>query len=275
MVWVEYALVFLPLGPLLAVAEWANPECDFVPGGHVPLWRRHTDWAFVALQLALVPALALLVTWWAPALIAHGPLHTLTGSLPMVATSAFAFLVADLVAYWTHRAEHRWRYTWRFHAVHHSPPQLDWLAGRRFHPLDVVVEQLLPVGAVAALGVPLADLGPYLFAAGVVTVLAHSNVAVPGRWLARVVVTPGYHRSHHERGRDGSNFALVLPVLDVLFGTASFQAGARSFGTNAGVPESGFVALLRWGFGLRGGSPGPAQRVSTTSPAQNDRALAT
>jgi sterol desaturase/sphingolipid hydroxylase (fatty acid hydroxylase superfamily) len=139
----------------------------------------------------------------------------------------------------------------------------------------VVVEQLLPVGTVAALGVPLADLAPYLFAAGVVTLLAHSNVAVPGQWLARVVVTPGYHRSHHERGRDGSNFALVLPVIDVLFGTASFEAGARTFGTNAEVPESGFVALLRWGFGLRASSAQPAQRVSTTSPAQNDRALAT
>jgi sterol desaturase/sphingolipid hydroxylase (fatty acid hydroxylase superfamily) len=189
----------------------------------------------------------------------------------MVATSVFAFVVADLVAYWTHRAEHRSRYTWRFHSVHHSPPQLDWLAGRRFHPLDVVVEQILPVGVVAVLGVPLADLAPYLFATGVVTLLAHSNVAVPGRWLARVVVTPGYHRSHHERGRDGSNFALVLPVMDVLFGTASFQAGERSFGTNAAVPENGFVALLKWGFGLSV----PAQRVSTSNPAQNDRALAT
>jgi len=130
---------------------------------------------------------------------------------------------------------------------------------------------------VAGLGLPLVALAPWLFAAGVVTVLAHCNVAMPGRWIARVVVTPGYHRSHHERGRDGSNFALVLPVMDIVFGTASFEAGPRCFGTTGAVPERGFLALVGWGFGWRGGArnAGRAQRVSTTSPAQNDAALAT
>jgi len=125
-VWVEYAVVFVVLAPLLVAAEWANPECDVAPGAQAPLWKRGTDWAFVGLQLALVPALALWVAKWAPAVIGHGPLHRLATSVPVVAKAVFAFVAAEFVAYWAHRAEHRFRCTWRFHSVHHSPPELDW-----------------------------------------------------------------------------------------------------------------------------------------------------
>ena len=271
MLWAQYALMFALFAPLLATAEWANPECERREPPP-PWWRRGTDWAFAALQLALVPALAVGVNRWAPALVAHGPLHGVAASLPGTATAAGAFLVADFTAYWAHRGEHHFRAAWRWHSVHHSSVRLDWLAGRRFHPLDVVVQQVLPVGVVVALGVPLVALVPYFLVAGLVTLLAHCNVAVPGGWLARVVVTPGYHRSHHERGRAGSNFALVLPLSDILFGTASFERGPRRFGTAGPVPETGFVALLHWGFG---GRPRAAQRASTSTPAQKDTALAT
>ncbi len=270
-VWVGNAFVFVVIAPLLVAAEWANPECPMAPAGCSPLRHRRTDWAFAAVQLALVPAVGLGTALGASAVVAHGPLHRVVASLPATATAVFAFLVADLVAYWTHRAEHRSRYMWRFHSVHHSSRRMDWLAGRRFHPVDVVLQPAVTVAVVAGLGVPLVDLAPYFFAAWLVTMLAHCNVSLPGRWLARAVVTPGYHRSHHERGREGSNFALVLPLMDMLFGTACFGAGARTFGAPYPVPESGFLALLGWGFGW----PNRAQRVSTSTPVQNDTALAT
>jgi sterol desaturase/sphingolipid hydroxylase (fatty acid hydroxylase superfamily) len=269
--WVGDAAMFVVLAPLLAVAEWANPEPGTSSGARPPLRRRRTDWAFVALQLALVPAVAACITHWGPVLSAQGPWRGAAASLPLPVAALAAFLVADLVAYWLHRAEHHFCYMWRFHSVHHSARQLDWLSGRRFHPADVVLQQLVPVAAVAAIGVPLPALVPYFFVAGLVTLLAHCNIAVPGRWLRRVVVTPSYHRSHHESERDGSNFALVLPLMDMLFGTASFHLGPRSFGTAEHAPGTGFFSLLGWGFGWRG----RAQRASTNSPTQKDTALAT
>ena len=49
-----------------------------------------------------------------------------------------AVLVADLAQYAVHRAFHRVPLLWRFHAVHHSSRDLDWLAGSRLHLLDAV-----------------------------------------------------------------------------------------------------------------------------------------
>ena len=48
-------------------------------------------------------------------------------------------LAADLVQYWVHRALHRVPALWRFHAIHHSIREMDWLAGSRLHLVDVVV----------------------------------------------------------------------------------------------------------------------------------------
>jgi sterol desaturase/sphingolipid hydroxylase (fatty acid hydroxylase superfamily) len=36
-------------------------------------------------------------------------------------------VVADLTQYWVHRAFRRILVLWRFHAIHHSAEQMDWL----------------------------------------------------------------------------------------------------------------------------------------------------
>src|SRR4029450_2881346 len=53
---------------------------------------------------------------------------------------------------------------------------------------------------------------------------AHANIRfrLPG-WLHRFVVTPEFHRIHHadDRRLGNSNFSVVFPVWDMLFGTHS------------------------------------------------------
>ena len=48
-------------------------------------------------------------------------------------------LVADFTQYWVHRTFHAVPALWRFHAVHHSAEQMDWLAGSRLHLVDIAV----------------------------------------------------------------------------------------------------------------------------------------
>src|SRR5262245_38337761 len=45
---------------------------------------------------------------------------------------------SDLLIYWGHRIQHKVDFLWRFHKVHHSAEQLDWLAAHREHPLDSI-----------------------------------------------------------------------------------------------------------------------------------------
>jgi sterol desaturase/sphingolipid hydroxylase (fatty acid hydroxylase superfamily) len=61
----------------------------------------------------------------------------------------------DLLSYWVHRLLHTVPYFWRFHAVHHSSRDLDWLATSRDHPLDFTAAVLPAVFLVVA-GSPLA-----------------------------------------------------------------------------------------------------------------------
>lgn len=48
-------------------------------------------------------------------------------------------LVADFTQYWVHRTFHTVPWLWRFHAIHHSAEEMDWLAGSRLHLVDVIV----------------------------------------------------------------------------------------------------------------------------------------
>lgn len=278
MAWADNAVMFAVLAPLLLLAERIAPE-SAAPSGpscsRAGLGRegRVTDWAFALTGLAVAPAVWLGLAGAAGSAGRHGPLRPVFAALPPAAQWLAGFLLVDLGAYWLHRGEHAAGLLWRLHSVHHSPHHLDWLSGRRFHPVDAVAQQLLPVAAVVALGVRLGSLEPYLVVATVVTILAHCDLAIPCGPLRWIVVTPGYHRSHHEAEGADANFALVLPLMDKVFGTASTRpVRDRSFGTVEDVPTVGFVRLVAWGFGL---PPRQAQRAKISKPAQNDTALAT
>lgn len=63
---------------------------------------------------------------------ASGPVELLLLTLPMYIAALF---VADFFRYWFHRAQHRYPLLWRFHAVHHSPRDLDVLHNIT-HPVE-------------------------------------------------------------------------------------------------------------------------------------------
>ena len=135
-----------------------------------------------------------------------------------------AFLLLDFLNYATHRCQHAAPFLWRFHALHHSDPDVDLTTSVRHHP----IEYLLATGfywlAVLALDIPVVVvLGHALvvFGAAVVT---HGNIRLP-EWLERllqpVVITLDTHLIHHSVSYDeqNANFGAVLSVWDRLFGT--------------------------------------------------------
>lgn len=80
----------------------------------------------------------------------------------------------------------------------------------------------------------------------VVVVFLHCNVGWTFGPLRYLVVSPAFHRWHHtmeEEGRD-KNFAGILPIWDLLFGTFYMPDRApTTFGTSDPVPD-GFVRQL-------------------------------
>jgi sterol desaturase/sphingolipid hydroxylase (fatty acid hydroxylase superfamily) len=123
--------------------------------------------------------------------------------------------------YWMHRADHRIRWLWATHAVHHSSNQfvlanayrLGWTAqisGALLFMTPLVLVGFSPTMVLTALGANL------LYQFWIHTELIGS--LGPLEW---VLNTPKHHRVHHARNDAylDRNFGGVLIVFDRLFGT--------------------------------------------------------
>jgi sterol desaturase/sphingolipid hydroxylase (fatty acid hydroxylase superfamily) len=151
--------------------------------------------------------------------VVPGSVATTIGSWPVWVQAIAAIIVADVGFYFAHRLLHAVPFLWRFHSVHHSIEELDWLAAHRVHPLDQIFVASCSLAPVFALGFS----GPAVAIMGFVYLLQshliHSNVRIgfgPLRW---VVASPLYHHWHHAHGDRQVNFAAHLTYLDWIFGT--------------------------------------------------------
>jgi sterol desaturase/sphingolipid hydroxylase (fatty acid hydroxylase superfamily) len=150
--------------------------------------------------------------------------------LPLWAQIVLALMLGDLLTYWFHRACHSWGPLWRFHAVHHSSEELDWLAAHREHPVDGVLTQLCVNLPGIALGLPFAALGGLAMFRGLWAILIHANVRLPLGPLGLVLGAPELHHWHHARvDRTRHNFANLAPYLDLIFGTYHRPRGPETY----------------------------------------------
>jgi len=132
----------------------------------------------------------------------------------------FLALLADFLAYWRHRFEHR--VFWPIHSVHHSPAELH-AANDIGHPLQVIYATLFITIPLSLVGVD----GPAMPVAlglliGAMSVMIHSPVRFHLGPLRRFVVDNRFHRIHHslDEKHFDKNFGICFSCWDYLFGTA-------------------------------------------------------
>jgi lathosterol oxidase len=150
-----------------------------------------------------------------------GSLQTVVSGLPLWLQVLLIMLVTDLAQYWIHRAFHHFPLLWRFHRIHHSVRDMDWLAGSRLHIVDVLITRSLSLVPMVLLGFSNTAINIYLPILALQSVFVHSNLRFEMAWLQKIITTPKYHHWHHTRdpGCTDKNFSISLPVLDILFGT--------------------------------------------------------
>jgi sterol desaturase/sphingolipid hydroxylase (fatty acid hydroxylase superfamily) len=196
------------------------------------------DAAYVVLYVAVaVPAVTLIGSGAATVLqqVDGGfTLHPFAG-LPRWALVAVVLVLVDLASWTSHASNHRVDAFWRFHALHHSQEEMSILTSFRAHPFVHTSFQLTAVPLIV-LGtggaVPASVLVGYI----VLSTMPHANVDWGFGPLRYVIVSPAYHRLHHDRDdRRGVNLATVLVVWDVLAGLAVFPTRRRAPGS-APVP---------------------------------------
>jgi sterol desaturase/sphingolipid hydroxylase (fatty acid hydroxylase superfamily) len=62
----------------------------------------------------------------------HGPLS----ELPLWLQGLLFLILSDFMLYWLHRMFHGGGF-WKYHAIHHSSEDLDWISAARFHPVNL------------------------------------------------------------------------------------------------------------------------------------------
>lgn len=158
----------------------------------------------------------------------------------------------DFIGYWMHRLFHG-RRLWRFHAIHHSSEELDWLSSVRLHPVNDLVNRIPPAIAMILMGFSPAVLAGTLPFFAIYAILLHANVNWDFGALRGVIASPMFHRWHHTgeaEGRD-KNFSGLLPLWDILFGTYYMPARAPDrFGIDDPVPAT-LWGQLAWPFRRR------------------------
>jgi lathosterol oxidase len=212
-----------------------------------------TDLAYFFVNHVGVQLLTFLSLWPATALAALPALDGIAGAVsaqPVWLQVIELMVVADLVQYGVHRAFHHVPALWRFHAIHHSIRELDWLAGSRLHLVDVVLTRALVVLPAFALGFSEPALYVWLVIIAMQGVLNHVNLRFRLRWLENLLVTPRFHYWHHAVRPVDRNFAVHFPWIDRLFGTHHLPGGEwpEELGMAGHPVPAGFADQLAWPF---------------------------
>jgi sterol desaturase/sphingolipid hydroxylase (fatty acid hydroxylase superfamily) len=179
-------------------------------------------------------------------------LESLWPGISPLGAFAVYFVVLDFFDYWYHRASHQFNWWWALHGLHHSQQNMNLWSDDRNHVLDDLLRDVY-MGVIAlCIGVEPAQYVLLVSVSRILQSLQHANVRIHFGWLGeRLLVSPRYHRMHHAIGvghesKDGKlggcNFAVLLPVWDILFRTANFtpqfvatgirdQLAGREYGT--------------------------------------------
>ena len=146
----------------------------------------------------------------------HG--HGVLSRLPFLVQLGIYLVASEFCLYWIHRGFHTAR-LWKYHAVHHSSQDVEWISASRFHPVNLILGTVL-VDVISLMSGITSDIflvmGPFN---ALTSGWVHANLDWTLGKFKYVFAGPVFHRWHHEREHVGVNFAGTFSLFDVMFGT--------------------------------------------------------
>jgi len=148
-------------------------------------------------------------------------------AMPFWAQLLVGLLVLDLIgAYFIHLIQHKVKWMWRFHIIHHADTHVDATTANRHHPVESVFRAVFTLLAVLVCGAPMWLVMFYQSLSVLLSQFNHANMRLPA-WLDKaisfVIVSPAMHKVHHhyKRPETDTNYGNIFPFWDWLFGTYS------------------------------------------------------
>lgn len=146
-------------------------------------------------------------------------------NLHIIVFTLMGIALLDLLgAYLPHYLQHRIRFIWKFHLIHHTDTWVDTTTANRHHPGESVIRFLFTLIGVIIVGAPMWLVFLYQSLSVVFSQFNHANIPLPkwfDKWLSYVIVSPDMHKTHHhyKLPYTDSNYGNIFSVWDRLFGT--------------------------------------------------------
>lgn len=180
----------------------------------------------------------------------------------ILATILITIFVVDFFGGWlVHIVEHKFKFLWRFHVVHHADTSVDVTTGLRHHPVESVVRGIFFFMGIALSGAPMFAVMIYQTVLIFFTAFEHANISLP-KWLDKAIsyvfISPNMHKVHHhwKQPFTDSNYGAIFAVWDRLLGTfKKLEPDQIRYGIDKDYPDEkdeDFLLLLKKPFQKRG-----------------------
>ena len=191
-------------------------------------------------------------------------------SLPLWASVLLGVALLDLIGAWlAHFVEHKVKFFWRFHIIHHTDDFVDTTTANRHHPGESVIRFVFTCLGTFIIGAPVGVILLYQSLSVILSQFNHANIKLPksvDTFISYIIVSPNMHKVHHH---------YVLPYTDTNYGNI-FAIWDRIFRTFSKLPNeelkygvdthmdinsnTAIATLLKLPFGK--------QRASTSNPVK-------
>lgn len=145
--------------------------------------------------------------------------------LPLWLFALIGLLLLDLIgAYLAHLVQHKIKWMWRFHLIHHTDTWIDTTSANRHHPGESIIRFAFTVFAVLISGSPMWLVFLYQSMSVVFSQFNHANISLPEKldtFISYFIVSPNMHKVHHHYRLPytDSNYGNIFSIWDRLFRT--------------------------------------------------------
>ena len=149
--------------------------------------------------------------------------------IPVIFYIIVGLSLMDLIGAWLiHFLEHKVRWMWRFHIIHHSDTNVDVTSGLRHHPGENIMRLVFTILAVLVVGPSFGLVMLYQSLSAFFAHLSHANIQMPktiDHLLSFIIVTPNFHKVHHHfvQPYTDMNYGNIFSFWDHIFGTAVYE----------------------------------------------------
>ncbi|PWT71477.1 MAG: sterol desaturase [Bacteroidetes bacterium] len=154
--------------------------------------------------------------------------------LPLWLYILAGMMILDFISSWLiHWIQHKIKWMWKFHLIHHSDTWVDTTTSTRHHPMESIFRAAFTLLAVLLAGVPIWLLFFYQFLSVLLSQLNHANFSFP-KWLDNalgwIIVTPDMHKVHHHNVQPltDTNYGNIFSIWDRIFGTYAYVKDVKT-----------------------------------------------